>query len=134
MMISILLAVALLCVAFYAYRVMAQGNALALPLLLLSFTGIFFVFFPEETIVIANKLGVGRGTDLLLYLCFVTGSILIVLIHIKFRHQSIEITELARAIALASPMRPGKTTGEMKDKAVTPDHSWLKPDTGPEKP
>ncbi len=108
MMISILLAVALLCVAFYAYRVMAQGNALALPLLLLSFTGIFFVFFPEETIVIANKLGVGRGTDLLLYLCFVTGSILIVLIHIKFRHQAIEITELARAIALANPMRPAK--------------------------
>ena len=134
MMISILLAVALLCVAFYAYRVIAQGNALALPLLLLSFSGIFFVFFPEETIVIANKLGVGRGTDLLLYLCFVTGSILIVLIHIKFRHQSIEITELARAIALANPMRPGKTSGEEKGNAVTPDHSRLEPDTGPEKP
>lgn len=106
MMISILLVIALLCVAFYAWRVMVQGNALALPLLVLSCTGIFFVFFPEETIVIANKLGVGRGTDLLLYLCFVTGSILIVLIHIKFRHQSIEITELARAIALANPLRP----------------------------
>jgi len=134
MMISILLVVALLCVAFYAYRVMAQGNVLALPLLLLSFTGIFFVFFPDETIVLANKLGVGRGTDLLLYLCFVTGSILIVLIHIKFRHQSIEITELARAIALANPMRPGRTSGEEKGKAVTPDHSWLKPDADSENP
>ena len=134
MMISILLAVALLCVAFYAYRVMAQGNALALPLLLLSFTGIFFVFFPEETIVIANKLGVGRGTDLLLYLCFVTGSILIVLIHIKFRHQSIEITELARAIALASPMRPEKTPGDEKAGAVPSDPASVNPKALREKP
>lgn len=118
MMISALLVIALLCVAFYAYRVMARGNALALPLLLLSFTGIFFVFFPEETIVIANKLGVGRGTDLLLYLCFVTGSILIVLIHIKFRHQSIEITELARAIALANPMRPPARAANADNRSI----------------
>ena len=134
MMISILLVIALLCVAFYAYRVMAQGNALALPLLLLSFTGIFFVFFPEETIVIANKLGVGRGTDLLLYLCFVTGSILIVLIHIKFRHQSIEITELARAIALANPMRPDKTPGGEKANAATTEHCGHKEDALRETP
>ncbi len=123
MMISVLLVIALLCVAFYAYRVMARGNALALPLLLLSFTGIFFVFFPEETIVIANKLGVGRGTDLLLYLCFVTGSILIVLIHIKFRHQSIEITELARAIALANPMRPPSPAAEVDARPAALERS-----------
>ena len=134
MMISILLVIALLCVAFYAYRVMAQGSALALLLMLLSFTGIFFVFFPEETIVIANKLGVGRGTDLLLYLCFVTGSILIVLIHIKFRHQSIEITELARAIALANPLRPGPPVAGSNSPVAAPEQSGLKPQADRETP
>lgn len=111
-MISILMVVALLCVAFYAYRVMAQGNTMALLLLIVSVTAIFFVFFPEETIVIANMLGVGRGTDLLLYFCFITGIILILLIHVKFRHQSIMITELARAVALSNPKRPAQQTNQ----------------------
>lgn len=106
MIISILLVIALLCMSFYAYRVMAQGNLLALPLLVFTIAAIFFVFFPDETTVIANLLGVGRGTDLLLYFCFITGSILILLVHIKFSHQSQMLTELARAIALANPKRP----------------------------
>lgn len=116
-MISILMVVALLCVAFYAYRVMAQGNTMALLLLIFSLAAIFFVFFPEETFVIANMLGVGRGTDLLLYFCFITGTILILLIHVKFRHQSIMITELARAVALANPKHPAKLA------SINPDAS-----------
>jgi hypothetical protein len=86
---------------------MVRGNFVALLLLLSALTAIFFVIFPDETIVIANKLGVGRGTDLLLYFCFITGAILVLLIHVKFRQQSIMITELARAIAIAEPRRPG---------------------------
>lgn len=117
-MISILMVIALLCVAFYAYRVMAQGNMMALLLLLISLAAIFFVFFPEETIVIANMLGVGRGTDLLLYFCFIAGIILILLIHVKFRHQSIMITELARALALSNPKYPPQ-----RAKTQTPIHS-----------
>jgi hypothetical protein len=58
------------------------------------------VFFPEQTFVFANLLGVGRGTDLLLYICFIIGIILMLLIHVKFQQQSIIITNLARAIAL----------------------------------
>lgn len=121
-MISILMVIALLCVAFYAYRVMAQGNMMALLLLLISLAAIFFVFFPEETIVIANMLGVGRGTDLLLYFCFIAGNILILLIHVKFRHQSIMITELARALALSQPKRPANDSA--RDSAIqAPKHS-----------
>ena len=120
-MISILMVVALLCVAFYAYRVMAQGNTMALLLLIFSLAAIFFVFFPEETIVIANMLGVGRGTDLLLYFCFITGIILILLIHVKFRHQSIMITELARALALANPKKPVKSSQFTTDSSHLPE-------------
>lgn len=107
MIMSTLLVLALLCMCFYAYTIMVRGNFVALLLLLSALTAIFFVIFPDETIVIANKLGVGRGTDLLLYFCFITGAILVLLIHVKFRQQSIMITELARAIAIAEPRRPG---------------------------
>lgn len=118
MIISILLLIALLCMSFYAYRVMVQGNVLALPLLIFTIAAIFFVFFPDETTVLANMLGVGRGTDLLLYFCFITGSILILLVHIKFSHQSLVMTELVRAIALASPMHPPAKSNEAKETTL----------------
>ena len=115
---STLLVSALLCMCFYAYTIMIRGNFVALLLLLSALTAIFFVIFPDETIVIANKLGVGRGTDLLLYFCFITGAILVLLIHVKFRQQSIMITELARAIAIARPQRPSDITASEIDDSM----------------
>ena len=67
----------------------------------------FFVIYPEESGVVANFLGVGRGADLLLYLCFMAGILLILLVHLKFRIQTIIITDLARAIALQNDLNKG---------------------------
>jgi len=100
MIISGLLVLTLLCVSLYAYRVVVRGAMVGVILLFCSIISIFFVFFPEQTFVFANLLGVGRGTDLLLYICFIIGIILMLLIHVKFQQQSIIITNLARAIAL----------------------------------
>jgi hypothetical protein len=100
MIISLLLILTLLCVSLYAYRVIVRGAMVGLILLFFSGIAIFFVFFPNQTIMIANLLGVGRGTDLLLYICFMIGIILMLLIHVKFQQQSILITHLARAMAL----------------------------------
>jgi len=100
MIISVLLVLTLTCVSVYAYRALVRSAIAGLVLLFFSFTAIFFVFFPEQTYVVANLLGVGRGTDLLLYVCFMIGIILMLLIHVKFQQQSILITNLARAIAI----------------------------------
>jgi small membrane protein len=100
MIISGLLVLTLLCVSLYAYRVVIRGAMVGILLLFCSMISIFFVFFPEQTFVFANLLGVGRGTDLLLYVCFIIGIILMLLIHVKFQQQSIIMTDLARAIAL----------------------------------
>ena len=105
MIISSLLVVTLACVSLYAYRVVVRGAMLGMLLLFCSLISIFFVFYPEQTFVIANMLGVGRGTDLLLYVCFIIGIILMLLIHIKFQQQSLLITELAREIALQEARR-----------------------------
>ncbi len=48
-------------------------------LMLLLVVGIFFVLFPETTTVIANKVGVDRGADMIFYVYIVTS--LIIFIH-----------------------------------------------------
>ena len=105
MIISSLLVVTLACVSLYAYRVVVRGAMLGILLLFCSLISIFFVFYPEQTFVIAHMLGVGRGTDLLLYVCFIIGIILMLLIHIKFQQQALLITGLAREIALQEVRR-----------------------------
>ena len=53
---------------YYAFRI---RSAVVDLLILAFFTGlaIFFILFPANTNIIARKLGVGRGADLLFYLC-----------------------------------------------------------------
>jgi hypothetical protein len=55
---------------------MAFGARLTYRLALLGLggVGIFFIAFPDRTTDIAHMLGVGRGTDLLVYLGIVTGA------------------------------------------------------------
>jgi hypothetical protein len=105
MIISLLLIVVLSSFLLYSIKLMMRANLVGLPLLLLSLAAIFFVIYPEESGLIANALGVGRGADLLLYFCFMAGVLLILLVHLKFRQQSIMITELARKIALDNAIR-----------------------------
>lgn len=100
MIISIMLITVLSSLCIYSIKIMTRGNLVGLPLFALSLSAIFFVIYPEESALIANLLGVGRGADLLLYLCFMSGVLLILLVHLKFRQQSIMITELARKVAL----------------------------------
>ena len=67
------------------------------------------VLFPEYTTTIANAVGVGRGTDLILYL-LVVGSVFAVVM-MTSRLMSIEntLTELVRQLAIMNADRPDKT-------------------------
>jgi small membrane protein len=108
MIISVMLIAVLASQCIYSIKIMTRGNLVGLPLLVLSLAAIFFVIYPEESGLIANLLGVGRGADLLLYLCFMAGILLILLVHLKFRVQSIMITELARSVALKNSVDAGE--------------------------
>lgn len=77
-----------------------SGTLVAIPLLLCSLIAIITVLYPDLSLYAAHFFGVGRGTDLLLYLSFIIAIFLMILIHIKFKQQSILITKLARSIAL----------------------------------
>jgi hypothetical protein len=72
--------------------------------------GGFFVWVPEETTAIAERVGVGRGADLMLYLWVVITLALILILYLKVIRMTRKITQLTRAIALMhveEPARPG---------------------------
>jgi hypothetical protein len=66
----------------------------------LCLTAVTFVLFPDLTTVIAKSLGVGRGTDLLLYVSLIAGVHAILLLYRRTRDLERRITEQIRAMAL----------------------------------
>lgn len=71
-----------------------------LALLGLMFLGLFLIAFPDVTTEVARALGVGRGTDLLLYLWIVTGCFAGLLLYARIRRVERKVTLLTREIAL----------------------------------
>lgn len=63
-------------------------------------TGAVAVIFPEDTDVIANLVGIGRGVDLIMYVIHV--AVLFVLLHYftKFVELERNVTTLTREIAI----------------------------------
>ncbi len=75
-------------------------------LLLLVTVAVVFVLFPEFTSMLANRLGVGRGADLVLYLCIVTVWFVILKLYIKLRALEQKLTEITRQKAIENAKSP----------------------------
>jgi hypothetical protein len=104
MIIQGLLLAGLVLAAGFAYRGAPGALALAtrrLGLSALLVAAVLATVFPQLVTWVANRVGVGRGTDLVLY-CFVVASIF-VCIGLYRRIHEIEhrFVELSRSIALA---------------------------------
>lgn len=98
-----LLILAVLVIALLALRALRGEKSLALKrlfALLGAVCAILFILVPEILTAIAHRLGIGRGTDLLLYLTVIAGmACLVAIIRAKARSDA-RVTELARAVAL----------------------------------
>lgn len=71
-----------------------------LVVVIIFFTGIVFILFPDFSTRIANLIGVGRGADLILYL-FVIGFLFVFLIfYSKIKSLEKKITKLVRKHAI----------------------------------
>lgn len=70
---------------------------------------IWAVLRPDDLTVVANALGVDRGTDLLLYLLVVAFMFTTLSAYIRFREQELRYAQLARAVALQNPVLPDDT-------------------------
>jgi hypothetical protein len=117
MPIKIILTLGFLCVFLYAVSQRLVSRMISVLFFLIVAVGIYFVWVPDHTTVVAGWVGVGRGADLILY-----GWILITLIvgfnlHLKIRESRRALTELARQVALGSA-RPGKA--EKTEKKTSP--------------
>src|SRR5271157_4351799 len=84
-------------VYFYGLRSTLCDRALALGLL---FTGIVAILFPDHTSILAQHLGVGRGSDLVMYFFFVAAIFLGVILFSKLHGMERRQTEVVRALAL----------------------------------
>lgn len=81
-------------------------------LLLFSLTAAFSILFPEILSTIASWLGIGRGTDLVLYGFIVCFLLFVASTYQRFRLTETSLTRLSRRIALDEAEQPWLKTSE----------------------
>jgi small membrane protein len=62
--------------------------------------GLYFVWVPEHATALAAFVGIGRGSDLIVYTWVVISLLIMLNLHLKLRLQLDMITRLARAVAI----------------------------------
>lgn len=102
-LVQIVLVVAVILVSVALMRGGSNARHLAIRrIMLVLFAGvaIFSVFFPTALSHLARLLGIGRGTDLVLYALIVSFLVYMATTYQRFRHLENSLTLLARRIAL----------------------------------
>ena len=65
-----------------------------------------FILLPEWTNIIAHKLGVGRGADMVFYLCILLFCFIVLKLYARLRKLEQMVTELIRKEALRNSKKP----------------------------
>jgi len=103
----LLLAGAGLVLFFVANRRKARAKAgVKIGFVLFVVFMVYAVLRPDDLTWIANRLGVQRGTDLVLYALVMGFAFVTVSTWVRFREQELRYARLARTIALANAVRP----------------------------
>lgn len=105
-MIQYILTSGLLVVLFYALLQRSHVKIFASLTALAIVPGLFFVWYPDFTTLVARFLGVDRGADLILYLWILFSFAMIVMLHIRMKMTDIRITKLAREMAISRAREP----------------------------
>lgn len=58
------------------------------------------VLFPNSMTILANELGIGRGTDLVIYVAVLTLFFILFRLHVKIEASSRQITKIVRKNAI----------------------------------
>ena len=98
---------------FVSNRRKARAKAgVKLGFLLFLAACVWAIVRPDDLTVVANWVGVSRGTDLLLYMLVLAFVFTTVSSYIRFREQELRYARLARAVALQTAVVPGGTMPE----------------------
>ncbi|MHA7281695.1 DUF2304 family protein [Arthrobacter sp. TMS2-4] len=86
-------------------------------ILLFAVAAVLSIFFPSLLTWLAQLVGVGRGTDLMLYAFIVSFLVYMSTTHQRFRLMEMTLTKLSRRIALDEAARPweGRAGSRMND-------------------
>lgn len=79
------------------------GKRIAFVLFVLA--NIYAVLRPDDVTWVANRLGVGRGTDLVLYLMVLALAFLALNTYLRFRALEKKLTDMARTVAISEGAR-----------------------------
>ena len=102
----------------FLYYVFRLRSAFLDLLILIVFSGlaIFFILFPEYTNDIASRLGVGRGADLLFYICILFFLFTIMKLFARIRRLEKTLTDLVRQQAKKEALFGTTTNDEQSAK------------------
>lgn len=92
-------------------------------LLIFAFAAVMSIFFPELLSRLANALGVGRGTDLVLYATIVSFFVFMATTYQRFRHAETSLTKLSRRIAIDEAASPTGFRQARDQNSVLPEYS-----------
>ncbi|HLO80143.1 MAG TPA: DUF2304 domain-containing protein [Chitinophagaceae bacterium] len=92
---------------YYVIRLRKTVLDLVLLILLLA-TSVTFVLWPELTNKIAHSLGVGRGADLLYYVCILLFSFALLKLYARIRRLEQAFTNMIREDALKNAKHQGR--------------------------
>lgn len=103
----LLFAIVALALYFLSNRRKARAKAgVKLGFVLFIVATVWAVLRPDDLTVVAQFVGVSRGTDLLLYVLVVAFMFVTLSTYVRFREQELRYARLARAIALQNAIRP----------------------------
>lgn len=88
---------------------------------------VYAVLRPDDLTWVANRLGVQRGTDLVLYALVMGFAFVTVSTWVRFREQELRYARLARTIALANAVRPEDRVDVRVMKPASDDDDPLRP-------
>jgi small membrane protein len=99
-------------VVLLAYLLRSRRNArsrawVKLGYVLFVVAAIYAIVRPNDTTVVANWLGVARGTDLLEYALIVAFLFTTISAYMRFKDLELRYAQLARAVALEGARTPG---------------------------
>jgi small membrane protein len=101
-------------IAFAAYAFNRRSILVdRLLYILLAVTGIILVIHPDLSTSIAHLIGIGRGTDLIMYLFIIIGMFFAVNIISRLRKMEEQITALIGNEAIDHPVRVEKAEEEL---------------------
>lgn len=94
--IQVLLISGIVAIFMYYFFQLRSAFLDLLALSVFALLAVFFILFPQYTNTIATRLGVGRGADLLFYICILLFLFIVLKLFARIRRLEKTLTNMAR--------------------------------------